>query len=44
LYGDKDSVAYFSTPTTPLTDMPEVQAVVKQAKNQQASVLFFSKP
>ena len=44
LYGDKDSVAYFSAITTPLTDMPEVQTVVKQAKNQQASVLFFSKP
>lgn len=44
LYGDKDSVAYFSTVTTPLTDAPEVQQVVQQAKNKQASVLFFSKP
>lgn len=44
LYGDKDSVDYFSTVTSPLTDTKEVKEVLQQAKNKQASVLFYSKP
>lgn len=44
LYGDHDSVAYFSTATTSLTTEKDVQYVLREAKQQQASVIFFSKP
>jgi hypothetical protein len=44
LYGDSASVAYFSTPTIPLSDLPEVQNVLRNAEQKNASVLFFSKP
>jgi hypothetical protein len=44
LYGDSASVAYFSTPTVPLSDLPEIQTVLRNAEQKQASVLFFSKP
>jgi len=44
LYGDKASVAYYSSIPAPLSNEKEIQTVLKQANEQKASVLFFSKP
>lgn len=44
LYGDKESVTYYTSITNPLSNEKEVQQVMKQAAEANASVLFFSKP
>lgn len=44
LYGDIESVAYFSDVTKPLTDEQDIKTVMAQAEKQQAAILFFSKP
>lgn len=44
LYGDKESISYFSLASNTLSENKEVKQVLEEKKNKQASVFFFSKP